>query len=316
MRSAPGAVSRSDETVGSMNALALAALLATAAAATHAVAAVVQERLAARIGQGTAVASPSRRPVAGPILVQRSWWLAVGLAVGASLLHVVALGHGPLSVVQPLGALTVVFALLLRAVVVRQPLRPMEWQGAALAVLGLAGLLLLTASGGPVRTLDAEQILALGVTAGLILLGVLVVGAVVDGLVARSMIYAAGAGIGFGAASAITQTVVVRATRDGLWSIVNLAPVTVLVLAGGGLLLAQAAYRAGVGAPLAMLALVNPATAVVIGMSLLGERYGGGPAGPALVATAASVAAAGVLSLARAGDIRHERWAPATLGVR
>jgi hypothetical protein len=154
------------------------------------------------------------------------------------------------------------------------------------------------------------------VTAGLILLGVLVVGAVVDGLVARSMIYAAGAGIGFGAASAITQTVVVRATRDGLWSIVNLAPVTVLVLAGGGLLLAQAAYRAGVGAPLAMLALVNPATAVVIGMSLLGERYAGGPAGLALAATAAFAAAAGVLSLARAGDIRHERWAPATLGVR
>ncbi|HEX6336519.1 MAG TPA: hypothetical protein VFZ85_06155 [Jiangellaceae bacterium] len=124
-----------------MNALALAALLATTAAATNAVAAVVQERLAARIGQGTTVTEPFGRLVAGRVLAQRSWWLAVGLA-----------------------------------------------------------------------------------------------------------------------------------------------PVMVLVLAGGVLLLAQAAYRAGVSAPLATMA--------------------------------AAVAAAGVLILARAGDIRHERWAPATLGVR
>ena len=255
-----------------MNALALAALLATAAAATHAVAAVVQDRLAARMGQGTAVASPSRPLRSVRVLSERSWWLAVGLAICASLLHVMALGRGPLSIVQPLGALTVVFALPLRAVVTRQRVRTTEWQGAGLAVLGLAGLLLLTASGRPVRTLDAGQILGLSVTAGVIVAGLLVMAMVVAGLVGRSMIYAAGAGIAFGAASAITQTVVVRAAGDGLWSILSLAPVMVLVLAGGGLLLAQAAYRGGVGAPLAMLALVNPATAVIIGMSLLGER--------------------------------------------
>jgi drug/metabolite transporter (DMT)-like permease len=299
-----------------MNALALAALLAIAAATAHAAAAVVQERLATRMGQGTATAPPSRRLMSGTVLVQRAWWVAVGLAIGASLLHVAALGHGPLNLVQPIGAMTVVLALPMRAVVTGRRVNPAEWHGAGLAVLGLAGLLLLSASGRPVRTLTGGEVLGVSATAGAVVALALVMATITSAMVARSMIYAAGAGVAFGAASAITQTVVVRAANEGPWSIVGQPAVIVLVLAGGGLLLAQAAYRGGLGAPLAMLALVNPATAVVIGMSLLGERYAGGPAGLALAVAAALVAAAGVLRLARAGDIGQHAWAPATLGVR
>jgi hypothetical protein len=43
------------------------------------------------------------------------WWLAVLATLAAAGLHVAALGLGPLSLIQPLGVLTLVFALPLGA---------------------------------------------------------------------------------------------------------------------------------------------------------------------------------------------------------
>jgi hypothetical protein len=74
----------------------------------------------------------------------------------------------------------------------------------------------------------------------------------------------------------------------------------VAAFATGGLLLSQTAYRGGLGAPLAVVTLANPVAAAVIGLSLLGERLQGGPAGVLLALTGAGLAAWGVLLLTRA----------------
>lgn len=94
------------------------------------------------------------------------------------------------------------------------------------------------------------------------------------------------------------------------------AALVVLGLAGTGLLFAQAAYRGGLGAPLATLTLVNPVAAALIGVTLLGERYVAGPFGATAALVAALVAARGVTMLARPAAIEQSVWAPATLGVR
>ncbi|KIF02637.1 membrane protein, partial [Streptomyces sp. RSD-27] len=89
-----------------MSALALSVLLCLVSAVAYAGGAIVQEHVA--------VSSPDRRALAP--LQRPGWWAAVALNGLGALLHVVALAYGPLSLVQPLGALTIVFALPMAAV--------------------------------------------------------------------------------------------------------------------------------------------------------------------------------------------------------
>ncbi|MYS15132.1 hypothetical protein GTW73_14385, partial [Streptomyces sp. SID4982] len=64
-----------------------------------------------------------------------AWWSAVGLNVAGALLHVVALRYGPLTVVQPLGALTLVAAVPLGARAAGRRVSALEWRGTALTLL-------------------------------------------------------------------------------------------------------------------------------------------------------------------------------------
>jgi hypothetical protein len=123
-----------------------------------------------------------------------------------------------------------------------------------------------------------------------------------NAVVPRSLLFAVAAGLAFGVGSAITQTVAVRFTTDGLAGLLNpgaLASVGAIAgFAVGGFLLAQAGYRGcGLGAPLAILTLVNPAAASLIGFTMLGERYAGGLPGAALAILAAVVSTWGVALL-------------------
>ncbi|NUV38735.1 hypothetical protein G6W58_32360, partial [Streptomyces sp. KAI-27] len=79
-----------------------------------------------------------------------------------------------------------------------------------------------------------------------------------------------------------------------------LVALLVAAFASAGLLLAQTAYRSGLGAPLAVVTLTNPLAASVVGLTLLGERLHGGAAGILPALAGALVAGAGVAALSRA----------------
>ncbi|MGW1928540.1 DMT family transporter, partial [Streptomyces sp. NPDC001919] len=85
--------------------------------------------------------SPSDRVRASAPLVRLSspaWWGSVLLNGLGAALHVAALAYGPLSLVQPLGALTIVFALPMAALFVGRRAGSRAWRGAVLATAGLA----------------------------------------------------------------------------------------------------------------------------------------------------------------------------------
>ncbi|MFI6208193.1 hypothetical protein ACIBAI_17620 [Streptomyces sp. NPDC051041] len=270
-----------------MSAVLAAVVLSLVSAVAYAAAAVVQERLAAR-RRG---AGPARLPAGG------AWWWSVALNAFAALLHVVALKYGPLTVVQPLGALTLVAAVPMGARLARRRVSAVEWRGTALTLLGLAALLVTASGPAPDDVLSGPEALAVaGATATLI--GMLARPGVRPGLR-----HATASGFASGAASALTQTVTVAATdRSGPVLGVQVVGVALLVaaFATGGLLLSQTAYRGGLGAPLAVVTLANPVAAAVIGLSLLGERLQGGPAGVLLALAGAAVASWGVVLLSRA----------------
>ncbi|MFJ9351689.1 hypothetical protein [Streptomyces sp. NPDC101237] len=264
----------------------LAVLLSLVSAVAYAAAAVAQERLASK-SSGAGLLR---------LLGSGAWWAAVGLNAGAALLHVVALKYGPLTLVQPLGALTLVAAVPMGARVAGRRVSATEWRGTALTLLGL-GAVLVTASGpAPHRVLSLTEALAVaGTTAVLI-------GALSRPGARPGLRHATASGFASGVASALTQTVTVAATdRSGPVLSVEVVVVTLMVaaFAVGGLLLSQTAYRGGLGAPLAVVTLANPVAAAAIGLALLGQGLHGGATGVLLALAGAALASWGVILLTR-----------------
>ncbi|MFE0325780.1 hypothetical protein ACWEWI_36790 [Streptomyces sp. NPDC003753] len=271
-----------------MSAAVLAIVLSLFSAVAYAAAAVAQERLAAR-ESGTGVVR---------LLARGAWWWSVALNASAALLHVAALKFGPLTLVQPLGALTLVAAVPLGARAAGRRVRGVEWRGTALTLLGLATLLVTASGPEPDEVLSLPEALAVaGVTTAVI--GVLSRPGARPGLR-----HATASGFASGVASALTQTVTVAATDRSaapLSAHVVVVALLVALFATAGLLLSQTAYRDGLGAPLALVTLANPLAAAVIGLSLLGERLQGGAAGLLLAAAGAGLASWGVVTLTRSG---------------
>ncbi|OIJ94830.1 DMT family transporter [Streptomyces colonosanans] len=270
-----------------MSATILAVALSLVSAVAYAAAAVAQERLAAR-SSGAAVLR---------LLRHGAWWWAVVLNASAALLHVAALEFGPLTLIQPLGALTLVAAVPLGARAAERRVSTVEWRGTMLTLTGLA-VLLVTASGPePDDVLSLPEALAVAGTTAVLIGALSLPGRALPGLR-----HATASGVASGVASALTQTVTVAATdrsRSVLSAQVVVVALLVAVFATGGLLLSQTAYRGGLGAPLAMVTLANPFAAAVIGLSLLGEHLRGGALGLVLAMAGAGLASWGVITLSR-----------------
>ncbi|WP_181160632.1 DMT family transporter [Streptomyces solincola] len=272
-----------------MRALVFAVVLSLASAAGYALAAVAQSRLAA------ARAGRSGRD---GLLTQTLWWWAVGLNASAALLHAAALHYGPLTLVQPLGALTLVAALPLGAAYERRRVGRAEWRGALWTLGGLLALVMVVGPAAPGEALSPTEALAVGAATALL------VAALVRGPGRRRLWYATASGTASGVASALTPTVTAALTgglpgRAAPWWLTAAVAGLVAVFATGGMLLSQAAFRDGMAAPLAVVNLANPAAAAVIGVALLGETFRAGPLGWLVAGAAAAAAGRGVLLLAR-----------------
>ncbi|MFF2009346.1 DMT family transporter [Streptomyces sp. NPDC058195] len=266
-----------------MSSLALSVLLSLVSAVAYAAGAIVQERVATT-GDGGSLAP----------LRNRVWWAAVALNGVGAVLHVVALAYGPLSLVQPLGALTIVFALPMAALLVRRRAGATAWRGAVLAAAGLSGLLALTGHSGSHALSGPDQLLLAGVALGAVTLLAVVAAAGVRRPVVRSVVLAGAAGIAFGIASVFIKAVTVAWTSGAV--VVGL--VTIAVFASAGTLLSQAAYRgAGLTAPLATVTVANPVVAAVVGIALFGERFRYGTPGTVLALACAVVAGGGLVLL-------------------
>ncbi|WP_327357009.1 DMT family transporter [Streptomyces sp. NBC_01304] len=274
-----------------MSAIVTATALATVSSAAYAGAAVLQERLAARAPAGSAAKSLLSR---GPGLCALAF-----NGIGAAL-HVVALRFGPLSLVQSLGILTVVLAVLLGAAVARRRTGRHERYGAALATLGLLAFTQTLAPSSAARALSLPAtVLLTSVIAGLALA---LSRLVHPRPVITGIAHATAAGLVFALGSVLSQTVSVRLAEHGPHALLSAAtwlPALLIVPASSiGLLLSQRAYRGGLDAPLATVTVANPAASAVIGLVLLGEQLRGGAA-PLLAVAAALVAVAGVALLSR-----------------
>jgi drug/metabolite transporter (DMT)-like permease len=287
-----------------MSALALSVLLSLVSAFAYAGGAIVQERVA-ESSPGEQYA-PLRRP---------GWWAAVALNGLGGLLHVVALAYGPLSLVQPLGALTIVVALPMAALFVGRKAGATAWRGAIMATVGLAGLLSLVAASDAQSLSGAERVAVALVTAGVVVALMVAARTAHRHPAVRSLLLATASGIAFGMSSVFTKTVAVDWT--GGVSAADVPSLAVIgVLATAGMLLSQASYRgAGLAAPLATLTVVNPVVAAAVGITMFGESFRYGTTGTALALSCGVVAAGGLILLTTERLAREQPEPVAVRGV-
>ncbi|MBW8797894.1 MAG: DMT family transporter [Streptomyces sp.] len=269
-----------------MSALALSVLLSFVSAVAYAGGAIVQEQVA--VSSPDEQYAPLRRP---------SWWGAMALNGLGGLLHVVALAYGPLSLVQPLGALTIVFALPMAALFVGRRAGATAWRGAIMATVGLAGLLSLVGSSDS-HSLDSAGRIGVALVTGGAVVALMIAGRAAHRHPAvRSVLLATASGIAFGMSSVFTKVVAIDwdggiATADLLWlSVIG-------AYAVAGVLISQAAYRGGgLAAPLATLTVVNPVLAAAVGITMFGETFRYGATGTLLALGCGAVAAGGLILL-------------------
>ncbi|MGB3442044.1 MAG: hypothetical protein WBA97_25135 [Actinophytocola sp.] len=264
--------------------------LCVAVAIAYATAALIQARYA-------------NLPVAALLRIPQ-FWAALALNGLGAALHVTSLAFGPLSLIQPLGVLTLVIAVPFAAVTARRRVTGLELKGMASTVVGLAGLAMIITTTGTTETLASGELIGL---LGVIVAVVAVLAFLGNRPGASTLWEAIAGGAAYAVCSALCQTVVVTVGDGG--AEVLLRPITIVAVIGIAVfavvatLLTQRSYRNGLAAPLAVTNLVNPVTATVIGVALLGEHLATTPVEIVLAIACALLAGFGVAQLARARDV-------------
>ncbi|MFD5872419.1 DMT family transporter [Streptomyces sp. NPDC060322] len=202
-----------------------------------------------------------------------SWLAGLGLMVCGMVLGALALGQGEVSVVEPLLATNLLFAMALSRHRTGQSLGRQGWGGLCLLAGGVTAFLLAgEPQGGEAETSSLRQWLVIGVVAGLAL--VLTACARHPRTRGTPVFLGLAAGLLYGLQDALTRLSGERLTADG-WDalLTSWYPYAVLVLGVTGLLLVQSAFEAG---PLRMslpaLTAAQPLSGILCGIGFLGDQ--------------------------------------------
>lgn len=279
-------------------------LAALAAGAAFAVAGVLQQRVA---GGLQANDSLSLRLLAD--LARRPMWLAgIGAAFISYGLQSLALAFAPLTVVQPLIVAELLFAIPASARLRRVQLTVSEWAGVAAVAGGLAvGLWAESPTPGVLAASAGRWGVAFAVVFAAVGLAV-VVGLRHQGAL-RASAYAAAAAITLGTQSGLlAQTVHLIAARGLLATLGSWEPYAMTAASLVGLLLVQNAFHAGpLASTLPITDTVEPLTASLLGVVVLGETIDTTAVHLVLLAVGGVLLAAGVIALDSSPVIRALR---------
>ena len=219
--------------------------------------------------------------------------MAVGMALGA-----VALGQGEISLVEPLLATNLLFALALSRHRTRQPLGRQGWLGLALLAGGVTAFLMAgEPRGGQAVTDPLRHWLIIGVMVGAALL--------LTGYARRlrlgsgPVLLAVAAGLLYGVQDALTRESGQRFEEGGLSGLLaSWQPYAVLLLGVTALVLVQSAFEtAPLRKSLPALTAAQPLAGIACGVGFLGDRLHTDTAALAGQATGLAAVVGGILLL-------------------
>jgi drug/metabolite transporter (DMT)-like permease len=255
--------------------------------------AVVSRTSGARSGWRTAI----------DLVRQPMWLLGALFLIGTFGFQAVALYFGPLSVVQPILVLELIFTLGLRAFLLHDDIALRTWAAALTICVGLAAFLVVASPAQGMHDADAGGWIAAVSSWALAVLALL--------LLARYGSPARRAAL-FGAATAVVWSVDAAFVKQAVDVLAHSGPLGLLtgwplyaVIATGilGTVLLQAAYAAGpLAASQATLLIVDPLASIALGIELFHEHLSAGPG--YLAGAVASLAVLGI------GVVMLSVWAP------
>ncbi|MBZ6201799.1 DMT family transporter [Streptomyces olivaceus] len=207
-------------------------------------------------------------------LVRVPRWLAgMGLMVTGMVLGAIALGGGELTLVEPLLATNLLFALALSRLQTRQPLGRQGWVGLALLAGGVTAFVLAgEPRGGSAVTDPVRHWLIVGAMLGLAL--VLTACAGRFRLTWGPTLLALAAGLLYGVQDALTRVSGRRFSAGGMAEVLTgWQPYAVVVLGVTGLVLVQSAFEtAPLRRSLPALTAAQPLAGIACGVGFLGDR--------------------------------------------
>lgn len=227
------------------------------------------------------------------------WLIGLGADAAGYVLQFLALGHGPIVVVQPLLVCGLLFALPIGAAWAGRRLSRTDWFG---AVLVCAGLGVFLAVANPAAGRDNTG----AVEWTSLLLAIAVVGGVLTLLGTggdarrRAVLLAGAAGVVYGGAAALTKTASHLLDRGITPVLTHWQPYVLVAFGVGGMVVAQSAFQAGaLDYSLPTMTVADPVVSIAIGALVFHETISSSPA--AVGAEVASLVAmtAGVWLLAR-----------------
>ena len=228
------------------------------------------------------------------------WLLGIAFFVSGLVLGAVALAYGEVSLVEPLTATNLLFAMALSRWLTRQPLGWSGWGGVALLALGVTAFIVAgRPSGGSAPAGPLRHWLVFGIVAGLALL--LTIRSRRLPPSSEAALLALAAGLLYGLQDALTR-VCGQIIRDhGIAPLfVHWQPYGIAVLGLTGLLLVQSAFET---APLRMslpsLTAAQPLAGIACGVGFLGDRLRVTPGALAWEAAGLAAVVIGIILLGR-----------------
>jgi drug/metabolite transporter (DMT)-like permease len=213
------------------------------------------------------------------LMRSREWLSGIALMICGQVLSALALNAGRISLVEPLLATNLLFAMALARRITRQTLGASGWGGVLLLAAGVTVFILSGApTGGGTEKGALRHWLVFGIVAGLALL--LVSLAKRLPLVREATLLALAAGLLYGLQDALTRTAGLRLDHGGLGALLgSWQPYAVLLIGVVGLILVQSAFES---APLKMslpaLTAAQPLAGIACGVGFLGDRLALTPA--------------------------------------
>ncbi|MGR6969436.1 DMT family transporter [Streptomyces cynarae] len=201
------------------------------------------------------------------------WLGGIGLMVAGMILSAVALSQGEISLVEPLVATNLLFALALSRWQTKQPLGRQGWAGLVLLAGGVTAFIVAgRPRAGDAVTDPVRHWVIIGAMVGAAL--VLTTCAKKSRMIIGPLLLALAAGLLYGVQDALTRVSGQRLTTGG-WTefVTGWQPYVVLVLGVTGLVLVQSAFET---APLRMslpaLTAAQPLAGIACGVGFLGDR--------------------------------------------
>jgi drug/metabolite transporter (DMT)-like permease len=273
----------------------LAVLCALVSALLYGMASVLQQR-----GAAAQPEDQSLRLGLLARLIRDPWWVVgLGCDVAGYVFQFVALGHGPIVLVQPLLVCGLLFALPIGAAVAGRRLQRSDWIAAGMVCAGLAVFLIVARpSSGTSDVSSGVWVLLLTTCAATALFLVLMSRG--RGPRLRVVLLSGGAGVLYGAGAALTKTSSHLLDEGWLHLALHWQPYMLALFGISGMLLAQSAFQAGwLDVSLPTMSVADPIVSIVVGALAFGERLASGPLSIPVEVVALMIMSAGVVALAR-----------------